>query len=73
MNKNINASCCSGVILEQRSLILRNLLSFPKLKSASISILRRDRRASNSVITSVSTVLTTIFLKAVKDNVSSGK
>ena len=75
MEKNINTICWSGVILEQLYLILLNLLSFPKLKSTSISYgkSRRDRWARNSVTASVLTVLYTTLLNYWEDNVSSGQ
>ena len=74
MEKNINTICWSGVILEQLYLILLNLLSFPKLKSTSISYgeSRRDRWARDSVTASVLTVLYTTLLNYWEDNVSSG-
>ena len=72
VKRNIDASCCSGVILGKMLLMLKNFLCFPKLKSASISYgeSRSDRWASNSVITSVSTILTTIFLKPLRNLIS---
>ena len=64
VKRNINASCCSSVILGQILLILQNL-SFPKLKWTSLFYYesRRDKWTSNSAITSLSIVLTTVFLK----------
>ena len=66
--KEVNASFWSGVILGQTSLIFINLLYFPKWKSTSILCCesRKDRWASNSVITSVLTVLTTICCKPLR-------
>ena len=64
----MNLSCCSCVIPGQTSLTFIKILSFPKLKSTSVSYVELiiDRWASTSVIISVSTVLTTKFLKPLR-------